>query len=89
MIWHVSQKVVKCYIMPLPRFSYIYGIPEKRVPGPRTQDPGPYEDPGPYDDPVLYDDPGPNGDQGLYEDPMKTQDPMKTKDLRRTQDQGP
>ena len=24
MIWHVLQKVVKCYFVPLPRLSYIY-----------------------------------------------------------------
>ena len=24
MIWHVQQNVVKCFIIPLPRFSYIY-----------------------------------------------------------------
>ena len=25
MIWHVLQKVFKCYFVPLPRLSYIYG----------------------------------------------------------------
>ena len=24
MIWHVQQNVIKCFIIPLPRFSYIY-----------------------------------------------------------------
>ena len=24
--WHVPQKVVKCYFVPLPRFSYIYWL---------------------------------------------------------------
>ena len=26
MIWHVQQNVVKCFIIPLPRFSYIYWL---------------------------------------------------------------
>ena len=26
MIWHVPQKVVKCYFIPLPRLSYIYWL---------------------------------------------------------------
>ena len=26
MIWHVQQNVVKCLIIPLPRFSYIYWL---------------------------------------------------------------
>ena len=26
MIWHMQQNVVKCFIIPLPRFSYIYWL---------------------------------------------------------------
>ena len=36
MIWHVQQNIVKCFMIPLPRFSYMYWLihfKEQRVGG--------------------------------------------------------
>ena len=36
MIWHVQQNVVKCFITPLPRFSYIYWLIHFKVEPPNA-----------------------------------------------------